>query len=208
MDWLSSIFDLPKKLRSTMHRFVQPLIAWSLRSSGIVIGREPTFYGRPLIQLNPSSTIIFGDRIVICSDSRYTALALNHPVKVSTVRAGARITIWNDVGLSGTCIVCAENIDIGSEVLLGANVLIVDTDFHPIAPEQRRFCDDEGRIRTSPVHIGCNVFVGTGVIILKGVSIGDDSVVAAGAVVTAGDYAAGAILAGNPARIIGSVYQS
>jgi acetyltransferase-like isoleucine patch superfamily enzyme len=199
---------MPRKLRSALHRLLQPLIVWSLRGGGIVMGSAPTFYGHPLIQRHPSSDIVLGDRVVLCSDSRYTALALNHPVKISTVRASARITIGNDVGLSGTCIVCAEAVHIGSEVLIGANVLVIDTDFHPITPEQRRFSDDENSIQTLSVHIGNNVFVGTSAIILKGVRIGDNSVVAAGAVVTAGDYAAGAILAGNPARIIGSVYQS
>lgn len=207
MDWRSFIFIILRKLRSALHILVRPLISWSLRGSGIVMGSAPRFYGHPLIQRHPSSDIVFGDRVVLCSDSRYTALALNHPVKISTVRANARIAIGNDVGLSGTCIVCAEEVHIGSEVLIGANVLVIDTDFHPITPEQRRFCDDESRIPTSPVYIGNNVFVGTGAIILKGVRIGDDSVVAAGAVVSAGDYAAGTILAGNPARIIGSVYQ-
>ena len=206
MRFSSVIFSLPRKLRAVVYRLIQPLVALSLRSSGIVVGREPTFYGLPLVNRHPSSAIVFGDRIVLCSDSRFTALALNHPVKISTIRGKARLTIGNDVGLSGACIICADEVRVGSEVLMGANVLIVDTDFHPIAPERRRFSDDEKLIRTAPVHIGNNVFIGTAAILLKGAHVGDDSVIAAGAVVAGGEYPAGVVLAGNPARIIGSVY--
>jgi maltose O-acetyltransferase len=53
----------------------------------------------------------------------------------------------------------------------------------------------------APVEIGDNVFVGMGVKILKGSTIGDDSVIGAGAVVT-GDIPAGVVAAGNPARVI------
>lgn len=153
------------------------------------------------------SAITIGDRAVLCSDSRYTALSLNHCVKISTIGKDARIEIHDDVGISGACIVASEEIIIGSQVLLGANALIVDTDFHSVSPENRRFNDDPNRIGRAPVRIGTNVFVGAGATILKGVRIDRDSVVAAGAVVIAGDYPPGSILAGNPARVVGSVYR-
>ena len=159
-----------------------------------------------MIDRHPLSTIVIGDRIVLCSDSRYTALALNHRVKISTISAGARVEIGNDVGMSGVCIVCAKLIRIGSEVLIGANVMLIDSDFHPIRPVGRRFSDDVDQIKIAPVIIGDNVFIGTGALILKGVTVGDDAVIAAGSVVTAGTYPAGAILGGNPARVIGSAY--
>ncbi len=206
MRFPSVILSLPRKLRVGVYLFIQPLVVFSLRSSGIAVGRAPKFYGLPLINRHSSSEIVFGDRVVFCSDSRFTALALNHPVKISTIRANARLTIGNDVGLSGACIICANQVHVGSEVLMGANVLIVDTDFHPIEPKRRRFSDDEKSIRTAPVHVGNNVFIGAAAILLKGVRVGDDSVIAAGAVVSGGEYPAGVILAGNPAKIIGSVY--
>jgi acetyltransferase-like isoleucine patch superfamily enzyme len=197
-----------KKIRTAFHLLSQPLIAMLLRGAGIAVGHQPTFYRLPEMSRHPASEISLGDRIVLCSDSNFTALALNHPVKISTIRANARISIGNDVGLSGSCIVCAREIVIGSEVLMGANVLVVDTDFHPVLPENRRFSDDEHSIGIAPVHIGNNVFIGAAAIILKGVSIGDDCVVGAGAVVVAGEYIKGSILAGNPARIVGNVYQT
>jgi acetyltransferase-like isoleucine patch superfamily enzyme len=160
----------------------------------------------PLIKLEPLSQICIGDDVVMCSRSEFTALSLSHGVKISTISSDARISVGNHVGMSGSCIVCASDISIGSDVLLGANTLIVDTDFHPIAPLNRRHSDEQSAIGTSPVTIGNNVFVGVGATILKGVKIGDDSVVAAGAIVIAGHYPPGSIIGGNPAKIIGSVY--
>jgi acetyltransferase-like isoleucine patch superfamily enzyme len=55
---------------------------------------------------------------------------------------------------------------------------------------------------TAPIRIGRHVLVGTGAMILKGVTIGDGAVVAAGSVVTR-DVEAGAIVAGNPAKRLG-----
>ena len=195
------------KVWSAYHRAMCPVIATSLRHSGVSLGRNPAFYGMPLVRMWNQSVITIGDRVVLCSDSRYTALALNHRVKISTICKDARIEIHDDVGISGACIVASEEIIIGSQVLLGANTLVVDTDFHPVSPENRRFNDDPNSIGRAPVYIGENVFVGVGATILKGVRIEKDCVVAAGAVVIAGDYPSGAILAGNPARIVGSVYR-
>ncbi len=191
-----------------LNRLYFPLRRWQARRSGATLQAGVTFYGAPQISRHPDSVISIGAKAVICSDSRFTALALDHPVKLSTTRSGAHLSIGADGGMSGACIVCAQRIEIGDQVLLGANVLIVDTDFHPLAPEGRRHSDDLDKIGTAPVVVGDNVFVGTRAILLKGVVIGKDSVVAAGAVVTAGTYPDGAILGGNPARIIGSVYQA
>jgi len=194
-------------MKKIISKFTRPLIRSSVRKKGVQLGDDVIFYGKPLINLFASSTISIGAKTIVCSDSDFTALALNHPTKLATVRAGAEIRIGNEVGISGACIVCAQKIHIGSEVLMGANVVIVDTDFHPINPVGRRHSDDIAQIGVAPVIIEDNVFIGTNATILKGVLIGKDSVVAAGAVVATGDYPAGSILAGNPARIIGSVYK-
>jgi acetyltransferase-like isoleucine patch superfamily enzyme len=170
------------------------------------LGSRIVMYGFPSLNLHPDSRVEIGDDVILCSRSQDTALALNHPVKLSTIAAGASLTIGRDSGISGATIVCAKSIRIGVEVLLGANVVIVDTDFHPIVPQNRRHSDDASRIGVAPVEIGDNVFVGMEAVVLKGVRIGRDSVVAARAVVTRGDYPDGAILAGHPAAVIGSVY--
>lgn len=178
-----------------------------LKCLGAEIGEGLIVYGNPIISRHAGSKISIGRRAVLCSDSRRTALALNHPVKLATMRQNAVISVGDDVGISGACIVSAESITIGTGSLLGANATIMDTDFHPLQPEGRRHSDDWSQIGVRPVALGDNVFVGAGATITKGALIGKDSVVAAAALVIAGTYPDGAILAGNPATVIGSVYQ-
>lgn len=81
--------------------------------------------------------------------------------------------------------------------------MITDTDFHPLAPEGRRY-RSELEAQAEPVEIGDDVFVGARAIILRGVTVGEGSVVGAGSVVTR-DIPAYSVCAGNPARVIRSL---
>ena len=102
--------------------------------------------------------------------------------------------------------------EIGSHCLISWGVGIADSDFHPVSAAARRVDAEalapyyEGKperpleaVRSRPVRIGNNVWIGMNAIVLKGVTIGDDCVIAAGAVVTK-DVPPGTIVAGNPAR--------
>lgn len=91
-----------------------------------------------------------------------------------------------------------SSIKIGRNCLIGANVEILDSDFHGLAVADRR---KSLQIWARPVNVGDDVFIGSNVVILKGVSIGDGSVIANGAVVSK-DVPAGVVAAGNPARIL------
>lgn len=90
-------------------------------------------------------------------------------------------------------IVCDENIKIGNNVAIARDVIIRDTDAHEILDGKHK--------KTKPVIIGNHVWIGTRAIIMKGVTIGDGSIVAAGAIVTK-DVPANSIVAGVPAKII------
>lgn len=104
--------------------------------------------------------------------------------------------------MSGCTICAAQRVTIGDGCLLGADVFIADTDFHPVEPEDRRRRTDG--VRMAPVEIGDNVFIGARAMVLKGVRIGDNAVVGAGSVVTT-DVPANAIAAGVPAHVVGWV---
>lgn len=175
-----------------------------LKISGIDTKGSTKFYGTPILEKFPGSIITLGARTVLCSHSRYTALGISRPVIIRTLSSRARITIGDDVGLSGAVICAQTSIEIGDECLFGADVQITDTDFHAISPKHRRFEKDLEAIQSAPIKIGKNVFLGAGVRILKGVSIGEDSVIGAGAVVTQ-SIPAGSIAAGVPARVVGKV---
>lgn len=127
---------------------------------------------------------------------------------------GARgtCTIGDFTLLNGALIMAEERIEIGSHCLISWNVGIADSDFHPLAPNERLIDARalapfyEGRpprppIRTAPVIIRDNVWIGMNAVILKGVTIGENSVVAAGSVVTK-SVAPNTVVAGNPAIVV------
>lgn len=77
---------------------------------------------------------------------------------------------------------------------------IIDNDFHPIDPEER-LSGTLDHLKTKPVVIGKNVFIGCNSIILKGTVLGDNCVVGAGSVVS-GTYEPSSVIAGNPAKVV------
>jgi acetyltransferase-like isoleucine patch superfamily enzyme len=120
------------------------------------------------------------------------------------MRTNATIRIGEDCGLSGTTICSANRIEIGRECLLGANVTIIDTDFHPRSPAGRRYNKDINMVSSGEVIIEDEVFLGMGVIVLKNSTIGTGSVVGAGAVIS-GPVPPRSIVAGNPGRVVGVI---
>jgi maltose O-acetyltransferase len=97
-------------------------------------------------------------------------------------------------------IISCESISLGQGCQIGDQVMIIDCDFHEVNPETR--INSTGGI--SPVVIGNNVWLGSRVIILKGVQIGDHSVVAAGSIVFS-SIPERSLAAGVPARVIRSL---
>lgn len=110
---------------------------------------------------------------------------------------GYNIHLGDGVFLNFDCVVLdVVEVVIGAGTQIGPAVQIYTAD-HPRDPQLRRGGLEFGR----PVRIGRNVWIGGGAIVLPGVTIGDDALIAAGSVVTR-NVAAGATVAGNPAREI------
>lgn len=114
--------------------------------------------------------------------------------------------------LNGALIMAEERVEIGSFCLISWNVGIADSDFHPLDPALRRVdaramavFDPQSparpKVETRPVKIQDNVWIGMNAVILKGVTVGENSVVAAGAIVTR-DVPPNVVVAGNPAQIV------
>jgi glycosyltransferase involved in cell wall biosynthesis len=148
---------------------------------GVKIGNHPKFYGCPKVNYYNGSSIIIGNNFENRNSWNSNPLGINHPLIIGTYSPLARIIIGDDVGISGGCICAQTSVEIGNGTLIGANCTILDTDFHPLNSLHRRY--DTENIRTAPIIIGKNVFIGTGAIILRGVTIPDNSVVPAGAVI-------------------------
>jgi len=157
--------------------------------------------GMPIVSLAPGSAIHVGCGVTLISKSKRTALGVSHPVMLRTLRPGARITIGDHSGLSGSAICAASAISIGRRSLIGADVIIADTDFHPVDTIPRRSSPIPEPSESDRIFIGDDVFVGARCLILKGSRIGSGSVIGAGSTVT-GEIPPGVVAAGIPARPI------
>ena len=148
---------------------------------GVEIGSKFKFYGLPRIFKYRGSEIKIGNRFEDRNWFFSNPLAVAHPTIICTWKENAKIKIGNDVGISGGSIVAAKKIEIGSGTLIGVNTTIIDTDFHPLESSTRRYL--KRGVKSKPVKIGTNVFIGMNCIILKGVEIPDNAIVPAGSVI-------------------------
>lgn len=152
-------------------------------------------YGRRL-QLGPGT--VFTGRLVLGRGVRVSIGANCRIGKRVLITGHGQVTVGNDTLLNGCWIGCDQKVDIGSFCLI-SDCDIADTAFHNLSPRLRH--EPLVPRTVAPVHIGDNVWIGARSIVLKGVTIGDDSVVGAGTVVRE-DVPPRVVVAGNPAAIV------
>jgi acetyltransferase-like isoleucine patch superfamily enzyme len=156
---------------------------WQLRSA-VMLGPRITLQGR--MALHNRGRLVLGDRVRLVSTL--------YPLEL-VVLEGAEMEIGTNVFINfGTSIVTSSRVSIGNDCLIGTHVMIMDCDFHRVIDKA---WDTTGR----PVTIEDRVWLANRCVVLKGVRIGHDAVVAAGAVVTR-DVPPRTIAAGNPARTV------
>ena len=165
----------------------------------VCYGKKLRVYGRLL--LRGKGRIVLGDNVTI--NSHYSENPIGGHRTVLQVMEGAELIIGNNVGISHAKIAVYNRVVIEDGVLLGADCKIYDTDFHSLSYEERVLNGDSD-IKIAPIRIKRGAFIGAGSFILKGVTIGEKSVIGAGAVVTK-DVPNGEIWAGNPAKKIGDL---
>ena len=135
-----------------------------------------------VLSLYRDSVVVLGERSWLrtdCGTNRITAYR------------GARIEVGPDSLLNGAMLHAKRHIRIGREARLGFGVRVLDADLHDL--------DCENAERVEPVEIGDRVWIGADVLVLRGVRIGDDVVVAAGAIVTR-DLPSRCLAMGSPAK--------
>lgn len=190
------------QLFSSIYIYVVSLYTLALAfTKGVKFGNLPKCWGMPYLFRYPYSKIIIGRNFKVNSSFKSNNIGMYSRSRITTNDKYAEVIIGDNVGISATTISSFSKIVIGENTLIGGNVLITDSDWHAIEPE---FRTDGKKVRNSPVIIGKNVFIGTRSIILKGVTIGDNSVIGAGSVVT-GNIPANVIAAGNPCVVIKSL---
>ena len=164
-------------------------LKYRLQGRHVVLGRHFRVFGR--LDIRGPGTIRFGDDCAVFS-SRIA------PTTPWTQSPEAVICFGNGVALNGTRMSCKQRIEVGDGAML-AEARITDSDFHAIEPHGRPRLTTSGV--TKPVIIGPNVWVCMEAMVLKGARIGENSVVAAGAVVT-GRVPPNVVVFGNPARVV------
>lgn len=193
-------FNTPWKIINKISQwFYYPFIHLIFSLNGISWKNSFRFYGIPRILKYRQSLMLFGSNFQLRSTILSNPLSVNHPVVLCTWQPGAKLVIGDNFGMTGGVICAAEKITIGNNVAVGANTTIVDTDFHPIDPLERKI--HPASAKTAPIVIEDDVFIGMSCLVLKGVTIGKGSVIGAGSVVTK-SIPPGVIAAGNPAKVI------
>lgn len=168
--------------------------------------RKKVYYGTG-IQLHGYSTFQIGKAAQVQIGNNFKCHGAKCGIEpglptLIKVADGATLSIGNNTGISNTSIHCYQEVTIGNYVNIGGGVKIFDTDFHSLDWQDRHYRDkDIANKKTSPIHIGNYVFIGTRSIICKGITIGDRSIIAAGSVVVK-DIPSDEVWGGNPAIFI------
>lgn len=189
--------SLPATIRAVVANRDPELLLWALREAQQVlaarfylrgctrVGAFTRLSGHPPHVAN-KGTLVIGDRVRI----RATLL----PIELATM-PGATLLIGERTYINyGVSIVAHESVSIGRRCLIGPYVNIQDNDWHDIVDRTRK-------PSSKPVTIEDNVWLGTRVIVLPGVTIGHDAVIGAGAVVSR-SIPPRSIAVGNPAHVL------
>jgi acetyltransferase-like isoleucine patch superfamily enzyme len=161
------------------------------------IGSSFQIWGKIRFLILGSGTITIGNNFHAVSSRKRSVITLFTPCHISIID-NAIINIGNNVSLNGTTITSRNKVCIGDNAQIGPNTIIIDNDGHPIWPPEDRWAK---KGPSAPIIIQNDVWIGMNCIILKGVTIGYGSVIAAGSIVIK-DVEPNSLYAGNPAKKI------
>lgn len=188
-----------RRLKKEPHIFVPGFIAYikglyykikfRLSFKKISIGRHFRVYGKLIIS-GPGS-VEFGDDCFIMSNVIKT-------VAIKTLHPKGKVILGDHVGLNGTSIVCKQQVHIDNYSNI-ADAYITDTAAHPISIDRRLYSASD--VPGENVYIGKNVWISVHTVILKGVHIGENSVIGACSLVRK-NLPSNVLAAGIPAEVI------
>lgn len=178
------------------------------RLFGVTFGKGLRVYDRFYLTMHPGASLTIGDNFTFSSGDGINPLCRNLRGQIS-VDKNAVIIIGNNVGISSACIWAKERITIGNDVKIGGNCILMDSDNHSLDYRIRKSFQkdvhgewiDHATAKKASINIEDDVFIGANSIILKGITIGARSIIAAGSVVTK-SIPADCIAGGNPCKVI------
>lgn len=161
--------------------------------NGVDYGRGFEARGWLHVYRQKDSVIKLGENCRFNSLSYYNHIGLNHRCSLATMgRAKTSLIIGKNCGISSSSITAFKRIEIGDDVRIGANCVIMDADFH---------LEDPRSGKPQPIKIGDRVWLGANVVVMKGVTIGNNSIIGMNSVVT-NDIPENSVAVGSPAKVI------
>lgn len=179
------------------------------RLFGVKFGKNLRVFDRFYLTMCPGASMTIGDNFTFSSGDGINPLCRNMRGKIF-IDKDAEITIGDNSGISSACLWAKKSIHIGNRVNIGGNCILMDTDAHNLNWQVRAgmkrdirggYMSDTQTAKASSISIEDDVLIGTCSIILKGVTIGARSIIAAGSVVTK-SIPADCIAGGNPCKVI------
>ena len=177
--------------------------------NGVKVGKQLRVFNKIYLTKAFDASMFVGDNFTFTSGGGINPLCRNKKGQIF-IESGGEISIGNNTGISSSCLWAKNKIIIGNNVNIGGDCIIMDTDAHNLDWHVRAGLvrDDNGNImndtisaKSAPIIIEDHAFIGTRSIILKGVTIGARSIIAAGSVVTK-SIPPDCIAGGNPCKVI------
>lgn len=196
VDFSGTTFFFLQKAINYIRRFASSFFCLlNFRIKGVKVLINNKFWGFTILSRYPQSEIIIGGTNAFDSSKNVNLIGVNRQCILSTHARNAKIQIGNKNGFSGVTIAAFNKIVIGNNVKVGANVLITDSNWHPEDPRSGE---------SVPVIIKDNVWIGVNCVVLKGVTIGENSIIGANSVVVK-NIPANSMASGNPCKVIKTI---
>lgn len=197
---ISLIYKGFRKIKGKiLHPLYTPIAKLMLYLNNVKYGKGLKVAGLVRLEVTRRGKVEIGKNLHINSGNNFNLIGRQQK---TILWVEGELSIGDNVGVSATALICNHKISIGNDVKLGGGVCIYDTDFHNLNPEIRKNpVLDKKMAQKAPVVLEDNVFVGAHSTILKGVTIGENSVVGACSLVSK-NIPENQIWAGNPAKFI------
>lgn len=211
-DYVRAVQALRRGNETSARAFVAGLRYPLAHKQPIWVGSQTVIEGRERIEFADGAALRIGMAPFGLTTKKDTSIIRVHPEGrlrcegVVSLQRGVRVVVDSGLlqlgpraNINGFAkILVRERVSIGAECNVSWNTQIMDTDFHPM------IVDGVEQPMNAPIVLEDRAWIGAGAIVLKGVTIGESAVVAAGAVVTK-DVPAKAVVAGSPAKIVGHI---